>query len=261
MSNYVEILVECAPPLTTITLNRPRVLNAINTRCLVELLAALTAAEENDVVRVVIIRGAGGRAFTSGADISEIAEAGPREMLAYNRRWLALFEAIERLPKPVVASVEGWATGGGTELTLACDFVVCADTAKFGLAEINIGVIPGAGAAVRLTRWLGRLRAKEILMLGEVIPGPKAVEWHLANNCVSADALAEETLALAKKLASKAPLALAAAKSSVNVGAEASLAVALEYELREFLLLFASADQKEGMAAFLEKRPPNYTGR
>ena len=245
----------------TITLARPEVLNAIDSATLGELMAALAAAETDEAVRVVVVEGSGGRAFTSGADIREIARFGPREMAAYNRRWLDWFDAIEACPKPVVASVEGWAVGGGTEMSLACDFVVCADTARFGLAEINIGVIPGAGAAVRLTRWLGRLRAKQILMLGEAIPGEQAVAWQLANECVPAAKLREATWAWADKLASKAPLALAAAKRCVNVGAESAMPVALEHELAEFLLLFASDDQKEGMAAFLGKRPPEWRGR
>lgn len=259
--SFTTIRYETAKSVATITLARPEVLNAMNSACIAECLVALANAKADDEVRAIVIRGEGGRAFTAGADIREIAGHGPAEMAAYNRRWLDLFDALEACPKPVIASVEGWATGGGTEMSLACDFVICADTAKFGLAEINIGVIPGAGAAVRLTRWLGRLRAKEILMLGDVVPGRQAVEWHLANSCVPAADLAAETQALAARLAMKAPLALAAAKSCVNVGAEAAMPVALEYELREFLLLFATADQKEGMAAFLEKRSPNFIGR
>jgi enoyl-CoA hydratase/carnithine racemase len=144
---------------------------------------------------------------------------------------------------------------------LACDFVICGETARFGLSEINIGVIPGAGAAVRLTRWLGRLRAKELLMLGRVLGGKEAVEWELANRCVADSALYQAVQDLCDELATKAPLALGAAKASVNIGAEASFDVALEYELQEFVRLFASADQKEGMRAFLEKRKPNYTGQ
>jgi enoyl-CoA hydratase/carnithine racemase len=247
--------------VATLTLARPEVLNAIDSVTLSECLDALANAQADAAVRVVVVRGEGSRALTAGADIREIANYDPNQMAAYNRRWLDWFAAIESCPKPVIASVAGWATGGGTEMSLACDFVVCAHSARFGLSEINIGVIPGAGAAIRLTRWLGRLRAKELLMLGETVPGAQAVEWHLANVCVADDELEAETARWAGKLAAKAPLALAAAKACVNVGAEAAMPVALEYELREFLLLFASADQKEGMAAFLEKRSPQFTGR
>ena len=261
MSTYETIVYETEGPLAWVRFNRPRVHNAMNTQCLRETSAALDAAAADAAVRVVIIVGTGGKAFTAGADISELADKTPFDMLRYNRLWLDLFNRIEAMPKPVVAGVHGWATGGGTELSLCCDFVVCTEAARFGLAEINIGVIPGAGAAVRLTRWVGRLRAKEILMLGDLIPGPEAVTLHLANRCVPDDALEGAVRELAGRLAGKAPLALAAAKSSVNVGGEMPQLLGMEYELREFLLLFGTEDQKEGMRAFLEKRPAHYVGR
>jgi enoyl-CoA hydratase/carnithine racemase len=243
-----------------ITLNRPHVLNAMNSEMIAALRSALSEAVASPEIRVVVFNGAGDRAFSAGADINELAPFGPAEAAAYNRNWLNFFREIELAPKPVIASVHGWATGGGTEMSLACDFVVCAEDARFGLSEINIGVIPGAGAAVRLTRWLGRLKSKEILMLGRPIDGRAAVDLELANMCVPRGELLDRTQALADELASKAPLALAAAKASVNVGAEASFDVALEYELREFLGLFHTRDQKEGMQAFLEKRPPRFQG-
>ncbi|MCC7347068.1 MAG: enoyl-CoA hydratase/isomerase family protein [Variibacter sp.] len=244
-----------------IVLNRPRVHNAMNSLCVRECREAIAAASADAAVRAIVIIGAGKRAFTAGADITEIANYGPQEMAAYNRGWLDLFRAIEMSPKPVIAAVHGWATGGGTELSLACDFVICSEEARFGLGEINIGVIPGAGAAVRLTRWVGRLKAKEILMLGRHIEGREAVALQLANRCVPHADLAAAAEELAGELAEKAPLALAAAKASVNLGSEAAFDIALEYELKEFLLLFASEDQKEGMRAFLEKRKPAYRGR
>ncbi len=261
-------MTEEAPPLVIdtrnatrwITLNRPRVHNAMNEAAVRACRAAVEAAAAEPGIRALVIVGAGERAFTAGADISEIAGYGPAEMAAYNRHWLDLFRAIERCPKPVIAAVHGWATGGGTEMSLACDFVLCSDEARFGLAEINIGVIPGAGAAVRLTRWLGRLKTKEILMLGRLIEGREAVRLQLANRCVSRGELPAAAQELADELARKAPLALAAAKASVNIGSEAEFDTALEYELREFLLLFNTADQKEGMRAFLEKRAPVYVG-
>lgn len=258
---YQAILYDVRDATAHITLNRPKKLNAMNALCIGEMRAALADARADDAVRVVIISGAGERAFTAGADITELTAKSPEEMRGYNRQWLALFDDIESLPKPVIASVHGYATGGGTEMSLACDFVLCADDSRFGLSEINIGVIPGAGAAVRLTRWMGRLKAKEILMLGEFVSGPEAVACGLANRSVPKGELARLSAEWAAKLAKKPPLALAAAKSCVNVGAEAALPAALEFELREFLLLFESADQKEGMTAFLEKREANFTGR
>ncbi|HYG91232.1 MAG TPA: enoyl-CoA hydratase/isomerase family protein [Azospirillum sp.] len=261
MTAYETIVYETEGPLAWIRFNRPRVHNAMNMQCLRETSAALDVAAADPAVRVVALVGSGGKAFTAGADITELADRTPFEMLGYNRLWLGLFDRIEAMPKPVVAGVHGWATGGGTELSLCCDFVVCTEAARFGLAEINIGVIPGAGAAVRLTRWVGRLKAKEILMLGDLIPGPEAVALQLANRCVPDGALEDALRDLAGRLASKAPLALAAAKSSVNVGGEMPQPLGLEYELREFLLLFGTEDQKEGMRAFLEKRPARYAGR
>lgn len=257
---YETIAVHTQGTARWITLSRPRVHNAMNSQCLRECRHALAEAEADAAVRAVVFTGAGDRAFTAGADIAEIAGFRPAEMLAYNRGWLGLFRDIELCRKPVIAAVHGWATGGGTELSLACDFVLCSEEARFGLAEINIGVIPGAGAAVRLTRWVGRLKAKEILMLGRLIPGPEAVALQLANRCVPPAGVRDAAQALADELADKAPLALGAAKASVNIGAEASFDVALEYELQEFVRLFTTNDQKEGMRAFLEKRKPAYTG-
>lgn len=244
-----------------ITLDRPKVLNAMNSTCIRECTEAVVAAEADPDVRVIVFTGEGDRAFTAGADISELRGFGPIDILAYNRGWLDLFRRIEMCRKPVIAAVKGWATGGGTELALACDFVVCGESARFGLAEINIGVIPGAGAAVRATRWLGRMRAKELVMLGRLLSGEEAVQWQLANRCVPDGELVETISKLAEELADKAPLALGAAKFCINIGAEASFDVALEYELQEFARLFATDDKREGMNAFLEKRKPNYTGR
>lgn len=261
MARYTTI--ECASEgaLAWIRLNRPRVHNAIDTACLHELSAALEAARRDSAIRVVAIAGNGGKAFTAGADIGEMKDKSAAAMLVYNRLWLDLLAAIESVEKPVIASVHGFAMGGGTELSLACDFVICSSAARFGLAEINIGVIPGAGAAVRLTRWLGRLKAKEILMLGRLISGAEAVALHLANECVEPDAIEARVRALAAELASKPPLALAAAKASVNAGGEMAQADGMEYELIRFLQLFDTEDQKEGMRAFLEKRPPLFEGR
>lgn len=244
-----------------ITLDRPRVLNAMNSRCILECIQAIRVAEDDSAVRTIVFAGAGDRAFTAGADITEIRDFGPAEILRYNRDWLDLFRRIEACRKPVIAAVKGWATGGGTELSLACDFVICTQSARFGLAEIDIGVIPGAGAAVRLTRWLGRLRAKELLMLGRLLGGEEAVEWQLANCCVADAELAGAVDELCADLGRRAPLALGAAKASVNIGAESHIDAAMEYELQEFARLFSSEDQKEGMRAFLEKREPFYQGK
>jgi len=261
MSGYQTIEYVNEGALAWICFNRPHVHNAINRLCLGEIGAALEATNRDPAVRVVAFIGNGEKAFTAGADVTELADKGPFEMLAYNRLWLDVLAQIERLEKPVIAAVHGFALGGGTELSLACDFVVCSTAARFGLAEINIGVIPGAGAAVRLTRWVGRLKAKEILMLGGLIAGPEAIALHLANECVAPERLKDSVRELAGKLAAKSPLALAAAKASVNIGGEMTQSLGVEYELGRYLLLFGTEDQKEGMRAFLEKRPERYVGR
>ena len=261
MHKFDTITFETAYSIGVLTLNRPEFHNAMNQKCLSECTAVLELIKNDDAIRVVIIKGAGEKAFTAGADLHEFAAYGPTEAREANEAWLEFFNAIESLPKPVIAQVRGHAPGGGTELSLCCDFVICSTDAKFRLAEINIGVIPGAGAGVRLTRWMGRLKAKEILMLGDVISGEDAVLCGLANECVSVDSLDDKVQELADKLTKKPPLALAAAKSVVNVASEYPIEVALEQQLEEFLKLFSSEDQKEGMNAFLEKREANFKGR
>jgi len=161
----------------------------------------------------------------------------------------------------VIAQVHGYAIAGGTETTLCCDLVIASDDAKLGLAEIKVGVIPGAGACVRLTRWVGRAQAKEILMTGDMIPAEEAKRLGLVNRVVPRETLEEETMTLARQIASRSPLAIAAAKRAVNVGSELDLEKGIEYVLREFALLFATEDKVEGMTAFLEKREANFKGR
>lgn len=261
MPHYETLRVEQRASAAWIVLNRPHVHNAMNSLLIAEARAAIAWAAANEEVRSIVFAGAGERAFTAGADINELRDMTTERVLAYNRAWLNLFRDIEQCRKPVIAAVQGWATGGGTELSLACDFVICADNARFGLTEINIGVIPGAGAVVRLTRWVGRLKAKEIVMLGGFIEAADAVALQLANRCVPAAALHDEAQALADQLGRKAPLALAAAKASINVGSDVAFDAGLEYELQEFARLFGTQDQREGMAAFFEKRSPSFEGR
>lgn len=258
---FETILLERRAEGLWIIFNRPRVLNAMSRLLIREARQAIAWAAEQSDVCCLVFTGAGDRAFTAGADISELRDMTSAQVLAYNRAWLDLFRDIERCRKPVIAAVHGWATGGGTELSLACDFVLCTANARFGLTEINIGVIPGAGAVVRLTRWIGRMKAKEIVMLGRHIEGAEAAALQLVNQCVPNGQLDEHVGALVKELASKPPLALAAAKASINIGADVGFDAGLEYELQEYVRLFGTEDQREGMSAFFEKRAARFTGR
>jgi enoyl-CoA hydratase/carnithine racemase len=258
---YENILFEKDGLIAIVTLNRPKVHNAINTHVLKDLTDCFERMESDDEVRVIVLRGAGGKAFCAGADIDEIKDNGPVEQRPYQYLWMKWFRQIETIRKPVIASVEGWAPGGGTEISVCCDFVIAADDAKFGLAEIKIGVMPGAGATVRLTRWVGKAKAMEILMTGDFLSAEEAVRIGLATRVVPKAELWDETLKLAKALCERPPLALAAVKMAVNVGGDMDLYKGIDFALEEFLLLFASEDQKEGMHAFIEKRKPEWKGR
>lgn len=257
---YETILFEVKDRIAFITFNRPEVMNAFNTKMLHEGIDALERCRDDKEIRVVVYKGAGERAFSAGADIAEIQDNGPYEQLAYNKLWVEMFYLIENIRKPIIASVRGYAPGGGTELSLCCDMVLASEDAKFALAEVNIGVIPGAGATVRLPRWVGKAKAMEILMTGEFIDAKEAHRIGLINHVVPTEELEDFTRKFAQKLANAAPLALSAAKAAVNIGAEMDRDRGIEYVLREFLLLFASKDQKEGMKAFVEKRKPVFKG-
>jgi enoyl-CoA hydratase/carnithine racemase len=256
----VNIRVDDDGAVRTITFDRPEKHNSFDDAMLLDLHDAVVEAGERPELRVVLLTGSR-KAFSTGADLNAYVGLDPLSVREANRRtWMRTFNAIEALDKPVVAAVGGYALAGGTELTLACDLVVAADDATFGLSEMRVGVIPGAGACVRLTRWVGRARAKEILMTGEPLTAAEAHRIGLVNRVVPAGELLDAARELADTLASRSPLALAAAKRAVNVGGEMPLGQGMDYVLQEFSLLFASNDQKEGMSAFLEKRPPRFTG-
>jgi enoyl-CoA hydratase/carnithine racemase len=247
--------------ITTLRLNRTDKLNAFSGELLLELHAGLEAARERPETRVVIIA-ANGRAFSTGADLSEIQDHGPLQ--ARDRlkdTWMRLFSTIETMDEPVIAAVHGHAIAGGTELLLACDLVVAAEDAVLGLVEARVGVLPGAGACVRLPRWIGRAAAKELLMTGDMIDAAEAHRLGLVNRVVAPAELDDSARGLASTLASRSPLALAATKRAVNIGAEMDIERGIAYVLQEFALLFAGSDQKEGMAAFLERREPEFDGR
>ena len=257
---YEHLKVERDGWVAIVEFDRAEKMNAFTQQMLRDLRAILLGFEAAGDVRACILRGSG-RAFSAGADLGELVHATPFQVLQSNRDWIDLYETIETVPFPVIAQVHGYAIAGGTETTLACDLVVAADDAKLGLAEINVGVIPGAGACVRLPRWVGRAQAKEILMTGDMLSAAEAHRLGLVNRVVPRAELEEATLALARQIAAKSPLAVAAAKRAVNVGSELDMQKGIEHVLREFALLFATEDQTEGMLAFLEKRPAEFKGR
>jgi enoyl-CoA hydratase len=238
--------------------NRPKQLNALNGEVMDELCSALEGLDRDEAIRVMVVTGSE-RAFAAGADIGEMAGASPIDMLRTNR--IAQWDRVRRIGKPVIAAVAGWCLGGGCELAMALDLIVAAESARFGQPEINLGVIPGAGGTQRLTRAVGKSVAMEMILTGEPIDAREAHRLGLVARVVPNELLIEDALALAAKIATKSPLALRLAKEAVNAAYEMSLSDALAHERRLFYLLFASEDQKEGMAAFLEKRDPDFTGR
>lgn len=259
---YKNILVEREGKIAIITLNRPQALNALSQATLEEFSSALKDLEEDKVVRAVIITGAGDRAFSAGADLREIhALTMPEEGRAMAQRGQALTRQIEEMSKPVIAAINGIAVGGGCELALACDIRLAADTARLGQPEINLGVIPGWGGCVRLPRLVGSGVAKYLIYSGEMVSAQEAQRIGLVDMVFAASELMHRAKELAQKLAKKPPLALAASKRAINFGREVDLNRGLEDEAEEFGQLFATADKKEGVAAFLEKRKPQFQGR
>ncbi len=255
---YTSILVEQRGHVGLITLNRPQALNALNRTLLMELMEALEAFDANPEVGAMVITG-NEKAFAAGADIKEMAEASAVEML--ERDTIGLFDRIRRIKKPVIAAVSGWALGGGCELALSCDMIVASETARFGQPEINIGVIPGAGGTQRLTRAIGKALAMEMVLNNRTLTAQEALQFGLVNRVAPVERYLEEALNLAEEIASRAPLAVRLAKEAINAAFETSLTEGLAAERRNFYLLFATEDQKEGMKAFIEKRKPQWKGR
>ncbi len=242
-----------------VTLDRPEVLNALDTETMRQLVEALERLDGDDSVRSMVITGAGDRAFAAGADIREMSDATPVSLTIVNS--FARWERIRRVRKPIIAAVRGYALGGGCELAMACDMIVAADDATFGQPEIRIGVIPGAGGTQRLTRALGKARAMELILTGGNLPAREAMAHGLVTKIVAREETVPAALELAAQVASMPPLAVMAAKEAVNRAFELSLEAGLEFERRNFFLLFSSDDQKEGMRAFIDKRAPEWKGR
>ncbi|HLL85058.1 MAG TPA: enoyl-CoA hydratase-related protein [Longimicrobium sp.] len=243
-----------------LTVDRPEKRNALNAAVRRELIAALDELRDDAEVRVLVLTGAGEKAFVAGADIGEFAERTPLEQRAAmtGRR---VFDEIAAYPKPAIAMINGFALGGGCELALACDLRVAADTARLGQPEINLGIIPGGGGTQRLPRVVGTGQAMRLILTGEIVDAAEALRIGLVDLVHPAADLRARTLELARAMAAKSPVALQMAKSAVRAAAEMPLAAGLAYETELFATCFASDDKREGVAAFLEKRPASFTGR
>ncbi|HEY4388936.1 MAG TPA: enoyl-CoA hydratase-related protein [Ktedonobacteraceae bacterium] len=258
MTNYQYILVERDENVGIATLNRPKELNALNTQLVSELADALEEFDRDDAIRCIIITGAGERAFAAGADIKEMANKTPIEMFTGG---FAAWERIRHLHTPLIAAVNGYALGGGCELALHCDMIVASENARFGQPEILIGVMPGAGGTQRLARVLGKYRTMEIVLTGAQISAQELATLGLVNRVVPQGEHLSEALKLAKTVAAQAPLAARLAKEAVLTAFETSLEEGLNAERKNFFLLFASEDMREGMRAFIEKRKAEFKGK
>lgn len=244
-----------------ITINRPDKLNALNSATLDALHQAFDAAAEDADVRVVVLTGAGEKAFVAGADISEMNGLTPVEGRDFSLRGQRMMRRIEKMPKPVIAAINGFALGGGLELAMCCHLRIAGDNAKVGQPEINLGLIPGFGGSQRLLRLAGRAATLELCLTGAPINAERARELGIVNRVVPASDLMTETMKLAGQLANAAPLALRAMLDCVNIGGECGIEEGLEYESAQFGLVFSTDDMREGTSAFLEKRKPAFKGR
>lgn len=254
--SFRNIIYEKRDGVAIITINRPQVLNALNKETLLEMNSAIMDAEKDSSIKVVIVTGAGERAFCAGADIKELSDKTPIEIMELIKLGQETFNLIENLSKPVIAAVNGLALGGGCELVAACDFVVSSDKAMFGQPEINLGIMPGWGGTQRLVNLVGIRKAKEMILLGKMIKAEEAQQIGLVNRVVPAEKLMEEANAIARGLAEKSPISLKFVKLALNKALEAGLTEGLEFERAIFSLLYSSEDAKEGIKAFLEKRKP-----
>ena len=255
---YEMILSEIRGHVGLITLNRPQVMNALNNQLMRELMDALETFDKDDDIGAMVITG-NAKSFAAGADIKEMAGKSIQQMMDQDH--IAVFGRIRTIQKPVIAAVSGWALGGGCEIALSCDMIIASESAQFGQPEINIGVIPGAGGTQRLTHAVGKAIAMEMILNDRRLIAQEAYQLGIVNRVVPIDGYLDEALKLAEEIASRAPIAVRAAKKIINQAFEQTLAEGLAAEKREFYNLFATEDQKEGMQAFIEKRKPEWKGK
>jgi enoyl-CoA hydratase len=244
--------------IATLTVNRPTALNALNREVLEEMARVIREVRHDASVRVLIVTGAGDRAFVAGADIAAMSKMSAADGLDFSRLGHRVMESFEDLAIPVIAAVNGFALGGGLELALACDLIVASDKARFGQPEINLGLIPGFGGTQRLAHRIGHNKARELIMTGEMFDAPTALAWGLANQVVPAAELTEASRTLAKKIESKSAFALRQAKAALRAAFTMEEDAGLRFEQQAFGVVFSSEDRIEGTAAFVEKRPPKW---
>ncbi|MFO7985364.1 MAG: enoyl-CoA hydratase-related protein [Desulfatiglandaceae bacterium] len=257
---YENIIFEKDGNIGVIKFNRPKALNAINTGVVEDLNRALVEVEKDSSIRVLILTGEGDKAFVAGADISYMVNLEPLQLRDFSRRLHEVGFRMEALPIPIIACVNGFALGGGTEISMACDFIYASEDAKFGQPEINLGIIPGMGGTQRLSRQVGKAMAKELCMTGALISAQEAREIGLVNKVFPAGELWDATMKTAKVMAAKGRFSLMAVKRCIDGGFNLDLKQACAMETDQFGLCGASPDAKEGMSAFLEKRKPEFTG-
>lgn len=258
---YKTIEVEISDPIATITVNRPKSLNALNAQVIEEMHAALDEIAENIDIRALIITGSGEKAFVAGADISELAKLNPVSAKHFASRGHQLMFKLEALPIPVIAAVNGFALGGGLEMALSCDFIYAAENASVGQPEINLGIIPGFGGTQRLARIVGKNLAREMIMTGMMLSAQEAEKKGIVNRVLPASELMEAARKTAETIAKKGRVSVHVAKQVIANGMDTDLKTACEIEINAFALCMSSPDAKEGTSAFLEKRKPDFKGK
>lgn len=261
MSGYKNLLFEVENGIGIVTINRPKALNALDAATIYELDRMFTELATDPNIQVVILTGGGEKSFVAGADITEMQAMSAIEGRNWAKLAQAVFNKIENLPKPVIAAVNGYALGGGCEIAMACDIRIASDKAKFGQPEVSLGIPPGFGGTQRLSRLIGKGRAKEMLFTADMIDAAEAYRIGLVNKVSSSEALMNTAKAMAQTIMSRAPVAVQVCKTAVNEGLDTDLDSAIAYEAEVFGLCFSTSDQKEGMTAFVEKRKAGFTGK
>jgi enoyl-CoA hydratase len=258
---FKNLLIETNDGITTLTINRREALNSLNSKVIAELECALYELDLDAAVKAVVLTGAGEKAFVAGADIKEMSELSSFEAHDFARNGQRVMLLINRMRKPVIAAVNGYALGGGLELALACDFIYASEKAKFGFPEVGLGVIPGFGGTQNLARLIGPNKATELVFSGRIISAAKALEWGIVNELHAPDELLPKAQATAREIAAKGPLGVAHAKDAIANGLNMTKEDGFRYEASLFGVLFATNDQREGMGAFLEKRTAEFKGK